>query len=103
MSVKEAGFLSIYMYIPPALVLFMFCIWQQFVCSQVQCFPGIVSQAVSLLFMWVFHTASREEMFENGEMQFLFHKKTLRTSEGEVKSGASVVTVAAFDLLKLHF
>jgi len=76
MSVKEDAFLFLCTRPPPpAPVLFTCSVWQQFVSSHLLCFPCIVSQPVSLLFMWVFHTASRKEMFKNGEMQFLVHKK----------------------------
>lgn len=49
--------------------------------------------------MWVFHMASREKMFKNGEIQFLLPPKM---TGGEAKSEASVVTVDVFHLLKIY-
>lgn len=53
--------------------------------------------------MWVFLTASREEMFKNREMQLLFKKQKKKPQLGKkVKSGAIIVTVATLNLLKIY-
>lgn len=66
-SVKEDAFLSLSIYIPSSHPNFVYFLTTVCV-SSFAMFPWILSHPVSLLFMWVFLTTTREDMFKNRQM-----------------------------------